>query len=105
MQIQEQIVQVRPGLTGIGSIIFRDEESITSHSSKSILDCHQEDIAPLKGMLELWYIQNKSFWLDLKLTLLTAAAIIAPGNTLHKKFLRNSPITGIDIIELVSNPE
>ncbi len=40
-QIQKRLIAVRPGLTGIGSIIFRDEESIMANSSKPSLDCYK----------------------------------------------------------------
>lgn len=89
--VQEQIVKVRPGLTGIGSVVFRDEESIMARSSKPSIDCYKEDIVFYKGQLELWYIENKSLWLDLKLILLTAVVLIAPCNTLYRKLLRDPP--------------
>jgi len=33
-EVQQKIYQVRPGLTGIGSIVFRDEESLISEASE-----------------------------------------------------------------------
>jgi len=89
--IQEQVVKVKPGLTGIGSIVFRDEESIVAMSKKSTIDCYREDVAPYKGELELWYIENKSLWLDLKLIFLTALVVINPRNMLYKKIVPDLP--------------
>lgn len=89
--IQEKLVQVQPGLTGIGSIIFRDEESIMAKSSKPSLDCYKEDIVFYKGALELWYIEKRSIWLDLKLIFLTAIVVIAPQNMFYKKILNGLP--------------
>ena len=66
--IQNKLYNVKPGLTGIGSIIFRDEESIIS--SVRELDPHdyyENVIAPYKGEIEIWYQNNQSFLLDLKL--------------------------------------
>ncbi len=91
LHIQEQIDKVKPGLTGIGSIVFRDEESMLADSHKSSIDCYKEDIAPYKGKLELWYIRNRNMWLDFKLMLLTAVVIIAPQNSLYKKVLLDIP--------------
>ena len=34
-EVQREIVRVRPGLTGVGSIVFRDEESILGRSPRS----------------------------------------------------------------------
>ena len=70
--IQSQIYNVKPGLTGIGSIIFRDEESLLSAIKDE--DPHvyyQKVIAPYKGKLELWYQQNRSFTTDFKILFIT----------------------------------
>jgi lipopolysaccharide/colanic/teichoic acid biosynthesis glycosyltransferase len=58
-KIQEIIMKVKPGLTGIGSIVFRDEESIIQNSQKNPVDCYKEDISPYKGQLESWFIENQ----------------------------------------------
>ena len=86
-EVQHRIVDVRPGITGIGSIVFRDEEQIIGRSRLPALDCYREEIAPYKGRLELWYIDNCGMWLDLKLLLLTAVAVAAPRSRLHERFL------------------
>lgn len=86
--VQERIVKVRPGLTGIGSVVFRDEESIMARSPKPSIDCYKEDIVSYKGQLELWYIENQTMWLDLKLIFLTAIVMLVPGSPLCRKLLR-----------------
>lgn len=86
-EVQRRIVQVQPGITGIGSIVFRDEERIIAESKLPTVDCYREEIAPYKGRLELWYIGNRTLWLDLKLLLLTAVAILAPRSRLHERVL------------------
>ena len=76
--VQEMISKVRPGLSGIGSIIFRDEEAIIALSPKSSNNCYQEDISPYKGQLECWFINNKSFLLYLALILITVWVVVFP---------------------------
>ena len=93
--IQQQILTAKPGLTGIGSIVFRDEESIMATSYKSTLDCYREDVAPYKGELELWYIENRSLWLDLKLIFLTALVVISPHSMLYRKIMPSLPRTAV----------
>lgn len=90
-EMRRVIVQVPPGLSGIGSIVFRDEEHILTHSPKGYQQCFAEDITPYKGELELWYIRNQSLWLDFKLILLTIWAVIAPAGRLHFKLLKGLP--------------
>ena len=53
--VQENVYDCHTGLTGLGSIVHRDEEAIISASCLSSADCDQEVSAPLKGELELWY--------------------------------------------------
>jgi lipopolysaccharide/colanic/teichoic acid biosynthesis glycosyltransferase len=89
--VQEQIVRMKPGLTGVGSIIFRDEEAITERSAKPPERVYREDIAPHKGELELWYQANQSFWLDLRIILLTGMVVLRPGGRLHERWLKGLP--------------
>lgn len=89
--IQKEIVRLRPGLTGVGSIIFRDEESLVASSDDDPIDFHKNVIAPYKGKLELWYKERESLWLDLKLIFLTAWVVIFPNSKLHEKLLSALP--------------
>ena len=86
-EVQREIVRVRPGLTGVGSIVFRDEESILGRSSRSAVDCYREEIAPRKGRLELWYIRNRTFGLDLRIILLTMVVVALPGSRWHERLV------------------
>lgn len=91
VHVQERIIRLKPGLTGIGSIIFRDEEAITARANKPPQQVYQEDIAPYKGALELWYQHRASFWLDMKLLFLTAWVVLRPGSRLVDKWLPDLP--------------
>ena len=91
-EIQSKIYNVKPGLTGIGSIVFRDEESIISmRSNNDPHEFYKSVIAPYKGDLEIWYQKNKSFLLDLKLIFLTAWVVFFPKSKLYYKWFRNLP--------------
>ena len=92
-EVQSKIYRIKPGLTGIGSIIFRDEESILSNIKNE--DPHifyKRVIAPYKGELEMWYQSNRSFILDFKLILTTAWVILFPTSKLYKKWFKGLPI-------------
>ena len=90
-EIQAELKDMQPGLTGIGSIVFRDEESIISNSGKIPTQCYQQDIAPYKGELELWYKTNQSLGLDLLLIFFTALVIIAPDSRIYERYLQGLP--------------
>jgi lipopolysaccharide/colanic/teichoic acid biosynthesis glycosyltransferase len=79
--VQDTIVKVKPGLTGIGSLVFRDEESIIGRAQKEGRDlrqCYREDIMPFKGELESWYVKHSSFWTDFKILVATTIAVLSP---------------------------
>lgn len=76
--VQATVLEMKPGLTGLGSLIFRSEEEILSSSGKPRMDCYRQDIAPLKGALEEWYFERRSFGLDLKLVAATALSVLLP---------------------------
>jgi lipopolysaccharide/colanic/teichoic acid biosynthesis glycosyltransferase len=91
-EVQSKIYNVKPGLTGIGSIIFRDEESIISAvTDEDPHEFYKRVIAPYKGELEMWYQDHKSFFLDLKLIFLTAWVIISPNSSLYEKWFKDLP--------------
>jgi lipopolysaccharide/colanic/teichoic acid biosynthesis glycosyltransferase len=68
---QSIITSVRPGLTGIGSLVFRDEEFYISNSTKAPLDFYREDISPYKAKLECWFSENRNITNYFILILLT----------------------------------
>lgn len=84
------VARVRPGLSGIGSVIFRDEEKLLS-GAEDRESTYNEVIVPYKGSLETWYVENQSFWLDIKLILLTVAAIVFPKMNVQR-FLQGAPL-------------
>jgi lipopolysaccharide/colanic/teichoic acid biosynthesis glycosyltransferase len=86
-EMKDKIYQVRPGLTGIGSIIFRDEESIVTKSNLDPEQCYKRIIMPHKALLEEWYQKNLSFYTDLMIIFLTAWYIFFPtSNLVYKVF-------------------
>ena len=91
-EIQSKIYNVKPGLTGIGSIIFRDEESIISSvTNEDPHDFYKRVIAPYKGELEMWYQRHCSLFLDFQLIFMTAYVIFFPETRLYEKWFSNLP--------------
>jgi len=93
-EIQKIIYNVKPGLTGIGSIIFRDEEDIITKVKSDggdIWDFYKNTIYPFKGQLEIWYQKNKSFLLDVKLIFVTAWVIFFTNSKIYDKLFTDLP--------------
>ena len=78
---QQAIVRVRPGLSGVGSIIFRAEEDILDGPAGSIA-YYEKVVAPYKGALEEWYIANTGLWTYLKVIAVTALVVLFPRSRL-----------------------
>ena len=74
---QAVIKQVRPGLSGVGSIIFRGEEDIM-HGATASVDFYDNVIAPYKGALEEWFVANKGFYIYFMAIFITVWAVLYP---------------------------
>ena len=92
-EVQRKIYNIRPGLTGIGSIIFRDEESLISAKpeKENPHDFYKRVIAPYKGELEIWFQENRTLILDFQLIFMTAWAIVFPETKLYEKWFKDLP--------------
>ncbi|MEO6135433.1 MAG: sugar transferase [Ginsengibacter sp.] len=89
-EVKNNIYKSKPGITGIGSLIFRDEEKILSDAKDPRL--MYAVIYPYKGELELWYLKNASFLVDMKIIFLTAYTILVPQNHLAGKIFKDLPV-------------
>lgn len=81
---------VRPGLTGIGSIVFRDEEKFLDAASNP-REFYDENIVPYKSSLEVWFVQNNSLRVYLWLILLTAWALFFPKSKAVERVFPSLP--------------
>lgn len=93
-EVQQTIYNVRPGVTAIGSVVFRDEAALITQVQEEGGDAaafKQKVIFPYKGKLEMWYNENQSFWVDLKILLLTAWTLIFPTSQLAYKSFKGLP--------------
>ena len=91
LSFQNSVYNIKPGLTGIGSIIFRDEEKILTDSNLTPHECYKDIILPYKGELEIWYQTNCSLFLDLQLIFMTAWVIFFPNSKLYEKWFKDLP--------------
>jgi lipopolysaccharide/colanic/teichoic acid biosynthesis glycosyltransferase len=78
---QHIVTQVRPGLSGIGSIIFHREEEILAGEVGS-MDFYRAVLGPYKSSVEIWYVNNHSLWIYLLAILLTVLTILLPRSGL-----------------------
>lgn len=81
-EVRSRIYTARPGITGIGSIVFRDEERLLSRPDIEPRSFYGRQIAPYKGELEMWYLDRQSLLLDAALVFLTVWVVLRPESEL-----------------------
>ena len=68
--IWQAVLQVRPGVTDLASLLYRDEEKLLG-TSRDPNTLYRDLVLPAKLVLNLAYLRSRSFWRDLRLILLT----------------------------------
>ena len=94
VMIQNKIYNVKPGLTGIGSIVFRDEEKLITDSltrGEDIWDFYSKKIYPFKGDLEIWYLRHQSLIVDFKIIMITAWVIVNSDSNIVYDIFKTLP--------------
>lgn len=79
---EKKLLIVRPGITDFSSIVFSDEGEILKDQIDPDI-AYNQLIRPGKSMLGIFYIENRSFIIDIKLIYLTVIAIISKEKALN----------------------
>ena len=74
----EEILEVRPGITDLASVTFRDESSLLAYA-KDPEACYAETILPRKIELSLGYLRRRSFLGDIWLIFRTLFRVFIPA--------------------------
>ena len=85
-----EIIKMRPGVSGIGSIIFRSEEKLLT-SISDYKEFYKNVIAPYKGELEIWYVKNANLGLYMLTIALTVVTLVFPENRLIWSCFKSLP--------------
>jgi lipopolysaccharide/colanic/teichoic acid biosynthesis glycosyltransferase len=72
--VQRKVITVRPGITDYASIKFRNENELLAGKEDPI-QYYISEIMPVKLKLNLKYINDQSFWLDVKIIFKTIFSI------------------------------
>ena len=87
---QKRIIEVRPGLSGIGSIVFRNEEMMLNESVNHN-NFYDDEIMPFKGLLEEWYVKNNSLKNYFILIFLTIFVVVNSRESMVWKIFKDLP--------------
>jgi len=72
---QREVLRVKPGITGLTQLEYRDEASLLEGTSAD--EAYLSQIMPEKLKLDLYYIQNRSLALDIKILWQTAITLLS----------------------------
>ena len=100
---QDIIIRIKPGLSGIGPIVFRGEEDILDGYDAS-LAFYDTVIGPYKADVEAWYVEKKSLRVYFLLILLTAWAVAFPKSGAIWKVFQDLPIPPTNLMEGLNYP-
>ena len=73
------VYSVRPGMTGLGSLVLVDEERVLAAAADPKA-YYYDVVLPQKASLEVQYVRGKNLWLDLAILALTPIAIVSSSS-------------------------
>ena len=89
---QKVITRVKPGLSGVGPIFFRDEDEILEKVRINKVEFYDNHLSPYKGKVEAWYVENRDLPLYFKLIWMTVKVVLIPNYKVnYQKVFKNIP--------------
>lgn len=101
---QKIVTNVRPGLSGVGSIIFRGEEEIM-HGASASIDFYDNVIAPYKGSLEEWFVSNKGLYIYFIAICMTVWTVLVPTTKIAWKMFKDLPKPPAELKQVLNYPD
>ena len=89
--LQRVIVQVKPGLSGIGPIVFRGEEDILADHAGSVA-FYDNVIAPYKGEVEAWYVEHQTMFTYFAVIFVTVWVVLFPASSAVWRVFNGLPV-------------
>lgn len=100
-RVKEAINKIPPGLSGIGSVVFRNEEEILDRVEADRDTFHDTVIAPYKGELEVWFSNNRNLGNYFKLIWFTVKAVFDHKDLNWYSAFSNLPPIPSELKELI----
>jgi lipopolysaccharide/colanic/teichoic acid biosynthesis glycosyltransferase len=91
--IWQAILQVRPGVTDLATLLYRDEEKLLGTAIDPIA-LYRETVLPAKLVLNLGYLKSRSIWRDLNLIVLSVCYSLFPDR-FDRDYIKRAVGTGI----------
>ena len=100
-EVKSAIDSVPPGLSGLGSVVFRDEEDMLSAVAGDRDAFHDTVIAPYKGALEIWFVRHRSVGVYFKLIFLTILVVLRPSSKAWRTAFKDLPLVPDELAEYI----
>jgi len=94
---EKKLLTVKPGITDFSSIVFSDEGDILKDQSDPDI-AYNQLIRPGKSMLGIFYVENRTLMIDIKLVYLTLIAIVSKEKALNSLVVILKKINATDIL-------
>lgn len=91
VDLQRVIVKVKPGLSGIGPIVFRGEEEILADHEGSV-EFYDNVIAPYKGQVEAWYVDHQTMVTYFAVILVTVWVVLFSSSSMAWRVFKGLPV-------------
>lgn len=91
LDLQQVIVKVKPGLSGLGPIVFRGEEDILADHAGSV-EFYDNVIAPYKGEVEAWYVDHQTMFTYFAVILVTVWVVLFPSSSVVWRVFNGLPV-------------
>ena len=101
--VRQKIVQVRPGLSGLGAILFRREDDMLGDDLED-KSFYNLVIAPYKGEVELWYVDHQSFLKYVLVIILTVVVVVSPRSQLVWRAFPSLPSPPVELASFMASP-
>lgn len=81
--LRSALLPAKPGITGLSSLVFRNESAAIARSAKPVREAYLTEIVPRKGAIEADYLTRQSWWYDLKIIAATALYTVDPSTRMR----------------------
>lgn len=99
-EVKSAIDTVAPGLSGLGSVAFRDEEDmLNTVEDRDVF--HDTVIAPYKGALEVYFVNHRTLATYFKLIWLTVLAVLKPSSKAWRKAFKDLPPVPAELAQYI----
>ncbi len=103
VDLQQIIVKVKPGLSGIGPIVFRGEEDILADHAGSA-DFYDHVIAPYKGQVVAWYVDHQTLGTYFAVIAVTVWVVLFSKSDLVWRVFKGLPVPPVELKTALNYP-